>query len=231
MSRFDVSASDHLAGATSVAARLIREAIVAGRLKPGERLPEAELARELDISRTPIREALRQLQAEGLVDAPRNRGARVRVYTADDLDDMYQLRALLEGFASRRAALRITDDGLTELRAASDRFDALDPVSELDELLHENDRFHAVVVDAAASPLLDGMLRQVTAIPRATYRAYAAFSPEEQRASSEDHHRLISALEHRDGELAELIMRSHVLQARDTALPLARQALEDVAEE
>src|SRR5437867_1687707 len=102
---------DALVRNASVAAtELIREAIVDGRLEPGQRLKEEELARELGISRTPIREALLMLQAEGLVDAVPNRGAMVRVHTPEDLDDLYQLRALLEGYAARRAALRISDE-------------------------------------------------------------------------------------------------------------------------
>src|SRR5207249_3993911 len=87
--------------ASAAATELIREAIVDGRLVPGERLKEEELAHELGISRTPVREALLVLQAEGLVDAAPNRGAVVRAHDAVDLDDLYQLRALLEGYAAR----------------------------------------------------------------------------------------------------------------------------------
>src|SRR5207244_820491 len=89
------------------ATELIREAIIEGRLEPGRRLKEEELARELGISRTPVREALLMLQAEDLVVATPNRGATVRVHDAKDLQDLYELRALLEGFATRRAAERI----------------------------------------------------------------------------------------------------------------------------
>ena len=94
--------------ASAAATELIREAIVDGRLPPGQRLKEEELARELGISRTPVREALLILQTEGLVDAAPNRGAVVRSHDADDLEDLYQLRALLEGYAARRAAANIS---------------------------------------------------------------------------------------------------------------------------
>src|SRR2546426_12550534 len=94
--------------ASVAATELIREAIVDGRLAPGQRLKEEELARELGISRTPVREALLVLQSEGLVAAEPNRGATVRAHDAADLDDLHQLRALLEGYAARRAATRIT---------------------------------------------------------------------------------------------------------------------------
>ena len=95
--------------ASVAATELIREAILDGRLEPGQRLKEEELARQLGISRTPVREALLMLQVEGQVVATPNRGAVVRVHTADDLDDLYHLRALLEGHAARRAGARITE--------------------------------------------------------------------------------------------------------------------------
>jgi DNA-binding GntR family transcriptional regulator len=221
MGPFDVSAAQLTQGASDVATNLIREAIVSGRLKPGERLQEERLARELQISRTPIREALRHLQTEGLVEVPRNKGARVSVYNDADLDDIYQLRALLEGFAARRAATRITAPQLDELRASCTRYAEIDP-NETQELLQENDHFHNVIVDAADSELLRGMLRQVIVISRAVYSAFAAFSTVEHRESTDDHRRLIKALADGDGERAEHVIREHVLQARDRVLPYVR---------
>jgi DNA-binding GntR family transcriptional regulator len=83
-----------------------------GRLPPGQRLKEEKLARELGMSRTPVREALLMLESEGLVESIPRRGATVRSYAVGDLDDVYQLRALLEGYSARRAATRIsTEDG------------------------------------------------------------------------------------------------------------------------
>ena len=96
------------------------------------------------------------LQAEGLVDAIPNRGAMVRVHNADDLEDLYQLRALLEGYAARRAGTRITDEQLDELRASCDRFDALDSETELRELVRENMVFHSTILDIAGSARLGG---------------------------------------------------------------------------
>ena len=151
--------------ASVAATELIREAIIDGRLEPGRRLKEEELARELGISRTPIREALLMLQAEGLVDAIPNRGAMVRVHNAEDLEDLYQLRALLEGYAARRAGTRITDEQLDELRASCDRFDALDSETELRELVRENMVFHSTILDIAGSARLAGMVRRVIELP------------------------------------------------------------------
>ena len=111
--------------ASAAASEIIREAIIDGRLAPGQRLKEEELARELGISRTPVREALVILEGEGLVESVPKRGASVRAYAADDLDDMYQLRALLEGYAARRAATRISAEDVGRLEESCARFDRL----------------------------------------------------------------------------------------------------------
>src|SRR5216683_3073383 len=132
--------------ASVAATELIREAILDGRLEPGSRLKEEELARELGISRTPVREALLILQAEGLVDAAPNRGAVVRSHDADDLEDLYQLRALLEGYAARRAAANISEAAVAGLRASCERFESLIE-SDVQELVKENLLFHNVILD------------------------------------------------------------------------------------
>ena len=102
----------------------IRRWIVEGRLRPGERLVEQRLAEELDLSRTPIREALRMLQSEGLVRFEPNRGARVRSLTMADIDDLYELRGRLEAMAAELAAVRATPDQLDRLTAAEADFAA-----------------------------------------------------------------------------------------------------------
>src|SRR5438132_4484728 len=147
--------------ASLAATELIRDAIVDGRLEPGRRLKEEELARELGISRTPVREALLVLQSEGLVAAEPNRGATVRSHDAEDLDDLYQLRALLEGYAARRAAARISEEALAGLRASCERFAALvDAGAELRDVVRENNVFHSAILDAAGSLRLGGMVRK-----------------------------------------------------------------------
>src|SRR5258708_28650825 len=124
--------------ASMAATELIRNAILEGRLEPGRRLKEEELARELGISRTPVREALVMVQAEDLVVATPNRGATVRVHDANDLHDLYELRALLEGYATRRAAERISKPEIDLLRQSCMRFDALDPDQDLRGVVREN---------------------------------------------------------------------------------------------
>ena len=204
--------------ASSAATELIRQAIIDGRLPPGRRLKEEELARNLGISRTPVREALLMLHAEGLVDAAPNRGAAVRSHSAEDLDDLYQLRAVLEGYATRRAATRLPDDAIRALRESCGRFDyLLETKAEMNELVKENLFFHQTILESAGSARLGAMVRQVIELPL-VYRSYVWYSPEQQRISGHYHSQITRALEARDAERAELVMKEHVFEARDLLL-------------
>jgi DNA-binding GntR family transcriptional regulator len=200
--------------ASAVATELIRAAILDGRLEPGRRLKEEELARELGISRTPVREALLVLQTEGLLESAPNRGATVRSYEAEDLDDLYQLRAVLEGFAARRAALRISEDGIERLRESCERFVVLRDGDDIADLVEENLFFHTTILEAAGSERLAQMVRKVIEVPL-VYRSYFWYSPEQKLISEHYHRQLTSAFSARDAERAELVMKEHVLEARD----------------
>lgn len=213
MSRIFASEITLTRNASVAVTEVIREAIVDGRLEPGRRLKEEELARELGISRTPVREALLILQAEGLVEATPNRGATVRAHDAEDLDDLYQLRALLEGYAARRAAGHIRDEQLADLWASCDRFDELDG-ADIAELVRENLFFHHTILDVASTPRTAGMVRNVIELPL-VYKSYIWYSPDQKRISAHFHRQITKALEARDAERAELVMKEHIYEARD----------------
>jgi len=208
--------------ASDVATELLRNAIVDGTLPPGKRLKEEELARSLGISRTPVREALVMLQAEGLIDAPPNRGAMVRSHSADELDDLYQLRALLEGHAARRAAAHVNDGLVRDLWVSCERFDDLIAKGEVNELVQENLAFHTLILEAAGSDRLESIVRTVTDLPL-VYRSYIWYSPEQRKISLHYHQQIARALESRDGERAELVMKEHVYEARDVLVERMRE--------
>jgi DNA-binding GntR family transcriptional regulator len=204
--------------ASSAATELIRQAIIDGRLPPGRRLKEEELARELGISRTPVREALLMLHAEGLVEVAPNRGAAVRSHSVEDLDDLYQLRAVLEGYSTRRAATRLDDDVMRSLHESCERFDALlDDGSDMSALVKENLVFHQTILESSGSARLNAMVRQVIELPL-VYRSYVWYSTEQQRISAHYHVQITRALEARDAERAELVMKEHIFEARDLLL-------------
>ena len=206
---------------SDVAAEVIRQAIIDGRLAPGARLKEEGLARELGISRTPVREALRLLQTEGLVDAAPNRGATVRVHDADELEDLYQLRALLEGYAARRAATRVSDNVVALLSSSCDRFDAR-PDGDIRGLVKENHFFHNTILEAAGSMRVAEMVGKVIVLPL-VYRSYIWYSPEQRRISGHYHRQITKALGARDAERAELVMKEHVFEARDVLVAHVRE--------
>ncbi len=204
--------------AQALALELIRDAILEGRLRPGERLKESAIAQELGISRTPIREALLALQADGLVQLEQNRGARVRSFTVPEIEQMYDLRALLEGHAARRAAPLISELELLQLRESCDRFDELQKGSDILALFHENLTFHAVIIKAAKNDALAAAIRRAT-LPM-VYSSYCWQSPEERTVVDVFHRRITDALVARDAERAEWQVKEHLMQARDFLISL-----------
>lgn len=202
--------------AGEAAAGLIRQAILDGTLGPGQRLTEEGLARDLKISRTPVREALRVLQTEGLVESAPYQGSTVRTYATGDLDDMYQLRALLEGHAARRAASRISTEDVDRLRESCVRLVALGDATadNVVQIVEENMFFHTTILQSAGSQRLSDMVRKVIELPL-VYKSYVWYSPNQKRISEHAHEQLVYALSSRDADRAELIMRGHVYEARD----------------
>ncbi|MBS1886181.1 MAG: GntR family transcriptional regulator [Actinobacteria bacterium] len=204
---------------TSVAAaRVLREAIFSGELRPGQTLGEEDLARQLGISRTPVREALLLLRGEGLVETPPNRQAAVRGFTAHDLREMHSLRALLEGYAARTAAPNLSAEQITALERSVERYAAMtDNDAMLGELVAENFTFHNTIIEAADSGRLESMIRQTTAMPL-IYSSYMTYSRENRDSALQDHRKILAALRDRDPERAGSLMKAHVLWARDVAL-------------
>ena len=181
---------------------LLEEAILEGDLKPGERLRAEALAQRFGTSRTPIREALLQLEAQGLVDVEPNRGAVVRSFDRDDLFDLYQLRALLEPRAAALATPRISEQDV----------EALDALCEAEDHMAANEAFHRIILEAAGSPRLLDAMRAATGIPR-TFRSVFWHDERQREESLMCHRRLVAAFNARDAELAEAVMRMHILGA------------------
>ena len=209
-----------MTGAAGDAYETLRQSILSGSLAGGKRLGEVDLASDLGVSRTPIREALRRLAAEGLVEIAPNKGARVARWSSDDLDEMYRLRAHLEGYGAALAAARIKDsviEELTELCEKMESHEGRHTVRDLDRITTLNSNFHAVILDAAGSPRLSSLLSSVVEVPLA-FRAFRRYSAEALNRSMGHHRDLVAALSARDGDWAGAVMRSHILAARNTLL-------------
>lgn len=187
----------------------------------GNRLGEAELAARLGVSRTPIREALRRLSADGLVELEANRGARVSLWTADDLDEIYELRALLEGRAAGRAALRVTDRDITDLAVLCDQMEAAVAAgivrpANLDRLVDGNTQFHARIMAVSSNNRLHRLTDMLFQVPLSIH-TYLHYSPDELARSMQHHREMLRAFTSSDPEWATSVMRAHIHAAHHAA--------------
>ncbi len=191
----------------------IRSAVLDGTLAPASALTESALADISGVSRTPVREALRKLESEGLVSRSDTGRLSVTDWQSTDLDDLFTLRAMLEGHAAERAARRIDAAGIAALKAANaDLAAAIEGGPDVDAFLSANRRFHDIIITAAASDRTAVMLAQLVEQPlvRATAHRYdrALFL-----RSYEEHAELVAALERRDGTWARAVMTGHIRRA------------------
>lgn len=196
----------------------VRERIASGAVPPGSWLREHTVASSLGLSRTPIREALRLLAAEGVVELVHNRGARVLDWSAEDIDEAYRLRALIEGYGAGLAARRADVTTVERLRALQDRYEAaLDGEGRTgDASARCNDDFHAAVLAASGSARLSTLLATVSSAPLVR-RVLQGYDDDDRRRSVLQHRDIITAIEHGDHELATSAMSSHILAARYSA--------------
>jgi DNA-binding GntR family transcriptional regulator len=214
-SRLTMPTKRHDAGGHAY--RLISEQIATGRLTPGARLKESALAESLGVSRTPIREALRRLAAEGLVEVHPNRGAQLVSYTADEIDAMFAVRVVLEPQATVLAVPRLSDDELDELEDLAGRMAALvvgtPDVSLLGELNRDfHDRFLLASGNRALASAVSAVVR-----PAVVYRTFHRYSAEQLKRSMAHHVELVAAARARDPEWAGSVMRTHLLAGRHVA--------------
>ena len=186
----------------------LRERILNLDLAPGARLPEAELAAELAVSRTPLREALRMLLAEDLVEQLPTGGMLVRRLDLQDLQELYAVRAALEGLAAREACRRLTKADLEALGNLVERMRLL--VDHPAELTRLGGEFHARIAAIAGNRRCEQLLRQLDGHMR-RYRALTSRREPRRRAALEDHRALFEALRARDPDAAERTVRDHVL--------------------
>jgi DNA-binding GntR family transcriptional regulator len=205
---------------TRLAYEAIRKGIGNGEFAPGTWLRESGVASTLDLSRTPVREALRMLASEGVVELVHNRGARVVSWSADDIDEVYRLRALLEGHGAALAAQRTTPDDLDELMRLEDRFEAAARRRRAAVTAECNNELHAAVVRCSRSPRLATLLDVISSAPLVT-QAIQRYAEDDVQRSIIQHRDILNAIAHRDSDLAETAMRSHILAARYAARRVA----------
>lgn len=199
-------ASDH-------AYRLIRAQILTGERAGGDWLREGDLADSIGVSRTPVREALRRLTAEGLVRYERNRGVQVAAWTAADLDEIFSLRSVLEPWACRLAATSASVD-LGELDRLARDMDAAarGSIAAVDQITELNNRFHRLILEGSGNRRLDSVVSSIVQVPL-VWQTFSHYSDDDLRRSLAHHHELVAALAAGDPDWAESVMRSHVRAA------------------
>lgn len=189
---------------------VIREKILSGEFEAGQWLRESDLANVAGVSRTPVREALRRLTAEGLVAHERNRGVQVQSWTEQDLNEIFGLRSLLEPWAAAQAAARGEAD-LDQLVALTDamesEIDARSP--DLAKVTDLNNRFHNLVLEGSGNARLCMLVASVILTPLVR-RTFSHYQPDRLRLTIYQHREVINAIRAGDAMWAESIMRAHI---------------------
>lgn len=211
--------------AQQVAYNSLRRRIVRGTLAPNTRLLQTEVAAQLSLSTTPVREALRRLASEGLVRIDAHRGAVVRGLNVDELTEIYELRMVLEPLAVRKAAMRMSAAELTRAEALCQKMDELDDPATWAEA---NRDFHAILTEAARSPylvdILEGLRDKSMPYVRLSAKLRGSFSS----AANAEHWQLLDACRRRDPDRAAEIETRHLEATRDvvTKATAARETAE-----
>lgn len=186
----------------------LRQMIVSGALKPGQKLREQELCDRLGVSRTPLREALRTLAAQGLVTLSQNRGAEVAALSLDDITALFDVVSTLEALAARLACKASTDEEVAEIAALHEQMRSHHERGELPEYFVLNQRIHRAIIEAARNPvLLDVWERMAPRVERAKY--LPNLHGQRWHAAMREHEAMVAALQKRDGESLAALMRQH----------------------
>lgn len=194
----------------------LRSGIIDGVYPPGARVTEQEIAVSANVSRTPVREALRRLEAEGLLRFVPHQGAFVTRWSEQDAEDIFELRAMLEGHAARLAANKATDEDVQQLRRLAE--DQCQEAAErspgyLERIADLNSQFHRHLQQAAASTRLRATLATLSSAPL-VLQTFRNYDGDDLNRSAHHHMEMVEAIEARDGDWAAAVMHSHVMAAR-----------------
>ena len=200
----------------------VRTMVYDGDLKPGDKVPERLLCETLGISRTPLREALKVLASEGVLELLPNRGARVAKLTAADVDEMFPVMGALEGLAGELACANASEADLAELRALHYQMALHHTRGERAEYFALNQKIHEKIMAAAGNDLLVAMYEGLAGrIRRARY--ISSITPERWKQAMAEHEDMLAALEARDGPRLALVLRGHLQNKCEAVKEALRQ--------
>ncbi|HPI98133.1 MAG TPA: GntR family transcriptional regulator [Synergistales bacterium] len=189
----------------------LKNLIITKELRPGQRIPEISMARQLNVSRTPVREALRRLANEGLVDLIPNVGAQLASPTKQDIQDAFEMRTYLECMAVRKAVKRITpvqicmleEQILAEVKVFRER--------DLEKYLDVNRAFHMIIAEASGNTVLHEYLGNILSRTMVYMFFFESFFDFDTNPSLEEHRQIVEALKARNEELVARIMEEHIM--------------------
>ena len=197
-----------------VTAERLRAMIFAGELEPGTRVTEIALARKLGVSRTPLREAFRELSAEGLLEPMPRRGARIATLTAELIDQLFPIMAALESLSGELACRHITDPEIAIIRALHRQMAEHHARRDLDSYFRLNQRIHEAILTATRNPALARIYVGLAGRVRHA-RKTANVSQERWDEAMEEHRQILVALERRDGETLSALLRRHLVNKQE----------------
>jgi DNA-binding GntR family transcriptional regulator len=202
----------------------LKSNILSGRFVPGERLAEEHLAEELGVSRTPVREALHKLEQEGLIEPLESRGFRVPHDSPEEIEDLFDIRTVLEGYTLKIICERITDEQIEKLEETIDKAEDALRRKRIDEVFQWNTQFHDTLHSLVADKrrfhsLIVNMRKYVLRYRKDTLQNLGA-----GKRTMDGHRQILLALKLKDPELCERVMRIHIRQSKDDALQTNREA-------
>ena len=198
----------------------LRDAIITQVLKPGERLMEIQLADEMGVSRTPVREAIRKLELAGLVVMVPRKGAYVAGVSMKDIHEVYEVRSALEMLAVTLAAERITDEELNALEQQvlrESEEEAKKDGSDLDNIIYIDSSFHDIIYQAARNQRLVQFVN-ILQEQLQRFRAASLARPGRSKTALEEHKQIVEALSERNGELASKLAQEHIENAENAMI-------------
>jgi DNA-binding GntR family transcriptional regulator len=200
-----------------VVSETLREAIASGVLKPGERLMEIQLAEELGVSRTPVREAIRKLELEGFVIMIPRRGTYVADLSIKDINEVFEIRTALDVLAAGLAAERITDDELELMERILVQIGEYVDKNELEPIVELDSQFHDILYRACRNDRLVGIINNLRE-QFTRFRTISMAFPGRIKNTLEEHSRLVEAIASREVDLAQQLAREHMENSEQTLL-------------
>ena len=200
----------------------LRNAIKNGKLKPGERLMEVQLAEELGISRTPVREAIRKLEQEGYVIMLPRRGTYVSSVSVHDVQEIFEIRTALEKLSTGLAARRIENDELEQLQKLLTKIEGYIEKRDIDNIVKTDIEFHDLLYHVSRNERLSGIISNLKE-QLARFRTLSMSYPGRLEETLEEHREMVEAIASGDVEAAREAAERHMVRAEETLLKAMRQ--------